>query len=307
MEKQDISEIAPVGDGITYKGGSSVLDIANFTKNREIDMYLTFGGKIDATLSLLANGTDMKSGYQIVFEADGLYLKTVDKDGNVVQQTEKALYADKLDVVPEPGKKFHLKIRVVEFFEGVVAKGIYLGVYSNSSLISEGYLEQGTSVQTGSLFTGKTGADCTLKVESCENKNVRPAINLITNKTEIAVGKIARLDYENTMPVYNETVKYEIVGGTGEGTLALNEELGRWELTGTKAGTVELRVNVSNAFGTFSSEKVTVTVSGEGGGNGGGSSCSSCNSSVGGIGLLGMIAALTGGAIVLAGKKSKKN
>ena len=146
-----------------------------------------------------------------------------------------------------------------------------------------------------------------MKVESCENKNVRPAINLITNKTEIAVGKIARLDYENTMPVYNETVKYEIVGGTGEGTLALNEELGRWELTGTKAGTVELRVNVSNAFGTFSSEKVTVTVSGEGGGNGGGSSCSSCNSSVGGIGLLGMIAALTGGAIVLAGKKSKKN
>lgn len=307
IEKQDISEIAPVGDGITYKGGSSVLDIANFTKNREIDMYLTFGGKIDATLSLLANGTDMKSGYQIVFEADGLYLKTVDKDGNVVQQTEKALYADKLDVVPEPGKKFHLKVRAVEFFEGVVAKGIYLGVYSNSSLISEGYLEQGTSVQTGSLFTGKTGADCTLKVESCENKNVRPAINLITNKTEIAVGKIARLDYENTMPVYNETVKYEIVGGTGEGTLALNEELGRWELTGTKAGTVELRVNVSNAFGTFSSEKVTVTVSGEGGGNGGGSSCSSCNSSVGGIGLLGMIAALTGGAIVLAGRKSKKN
>ena len=66
-------------------------------------------------------------------------------------------------------------------------------------------------------------------------------------------------------------------------------------------------MNVSNAFGTFSSEKVTVTVSGEGGGNGGGSSCSSCNSSVGGIGLLGMIAALTGGAIVLAERKSKKN
>ena len=304
VEKLDISQLAPVGSGITYESGDSILDIANFTKNTEFDMYLNFTGKIDAVLALLAADTSLKSGYQIVLQADGLYLRTVAENGTVVQSTEKVLYADKLDAAPQPGERFHLKIRVVEMFEGVSPAGMYVAVYSNSNLLAEGYLTS-TNVVTGSLLTGLVGDGAAVKVECYENKEILPVVTLVPNRTDITIGKVVRLEYENTMPVFGEEFKYEIVGGTGEGTLAYNEELGRWELTGTKEGTVEIRVSVTNAFGTYQSETVTVTVSGASGegaaDNGGG-----CSSAAG-AGFAAAAAAVILAAFALLVCRAKKN
>lgn len=295
VEKVDISEIAPVGSGVFYESGESILDIADFTKNTEFDLYLTFTGKIDATLALLAAETNLKSGYQIVLQADGIVLRTVASDGTVLQSTDKVLYAEKLDAAPQTGERLHLKIRIVEMFEGISPAGMYIAVYSSSKLITEGYLTD-TNVATGSLLTGRTGEGCSVKVESYDNKNVQPVVTVLPNRTEITVGKVVRLDYENSMPVFGETVTYEIVGGTGKGSLAYNEELERWELTGTKGGTVEVRAKVVNAFGEYTSEAITVTVgSASGSGNTGNGGCSSSA----GIGFAAACAAVLAACVFL--------
>lgn len=257
----DISDYLPIGqDGKTYTSASDteVLDIINcrkFINNSKNDMYLSFTGDYTLTLAFFTDryeDENCSAGYQVVFTPDEI---TIQSYAGTVTASESKAYD-----MPE-GTKVKVTIRLVQLFVDGLTSGERLTLYIDDEMFLEGNFDlQGTGTLP-SYFDGTLTGNGSVTIYPF-SATVTASSGLVMDMDDdsVDVGKQIRLQATNTKEIIGETISYKIVEGGDFAQIIYNEDSDRYYLKGTADGVVKVAAVVTNEFGTFESEAVSITV-----------------------------------------------
>lgn len=321
---EDVSEIVAIGSGKSFTGegdGGEEFDLETETNVKfvrtdasvnAVKMKLTINDLSSFQIYFVLNGNG------IYFNNGGVYFWLSEKGFNMG-------YAGKnfeISALPESvtaGTAFELELRTIPYYVNGLKSGYYAQAFINGNEIAKGEYVAAANCSFGSYFgfyMHNTTSAVTVKVEPVKQSEKTPVtVTLKTqmNKKQIDVGDSVKLEGKVVGNYLGQSkISYEIVQGGDYGNI---DEDGY--LNGTKNGEVKVVAKVTNVFGTFASDEMTIKI-GEGssepsGGNPGssdgnqtsGGKSKGCSGAIGGLSAAGLSAAAVL-AVVLLKKKEEK-
>ena len=321
---EDVSEIVAIGSGKSFTGegdGGEEFDLETETNVKfvrtdasvnAVKMKLTINDLSSFQIYFVLNGNG------VYFNNGGVYFWMSEKGFNMG-------YAGKnfeIAALPESvtaGTAFELELRTIPYYVNGLKAGYYAQAFINGNEIAKGEYVAAANCAFGSYFgfyMHNTTSAVTVKVEPVKQSEKTPVtVTLKTqmNKKQIDVDDSVKLEGKVVGNYLGQSkISYEIVQGADCGNI---DEDGY--LNGTKNGEVKVVAKVTNVFGTFASDEMTIKV-GEGssepsGGNPGssdgnqtsGGKSKGCSGAIGGLSAAGLSAAAVL-AVVLLKKKEEK-
>ena len=285
----DISDYLPIGqDGITYTTTSdsdtkNIINYHGLINNSKNDMYMSFSGNYLLTLAFFTdryeNG-NCTAGYQIIFTPTEITIQSY--AGTVIASQTKA-YA-----MPE-NTKVKVSVRLVMLYIDGLSMGerlsLYIGEDSDEPFLTGDFDLQGTGILP-TYFDGimSGNGSVTIYPYSTTATASNGIAMTIDEDEKVEIGKQFRLEAETTKEIIGDAISFEITEGSEFAEIIYNEGSGRYYLKGNQNGVVKVVASVTNEFGTFKSEAVSVQigtgVSEQPGDGDPGSSCDCANSSM---------------------------
>ena len=249
VDEYDISDIVPVGDGVTYTKIDGDTESASQSMINATDVSAKNGGYIvkmrikftgddfGLTFAFRGKNTLAKSGYKLIIADDVVIIGSITKASPFVPDTE-----------------YDIEIGCIDYFiaDERVAAGTIVYLKVGDTLVAEDNIEKKTGLGSYfcALIEGAGGSKVT--VSSAKAAGERKAYELTTkaNKTIVASGKKATLSYESNMNTAYDKVSYEVVKGDaridGDGLYSNTD------------GEIVVRVKIENEFGTFYGSELTI-------------------------------------------------
>ena len=261
----DISDVVPIEDGITFVGDSD----KEFDWSKESNLVFA---RTDKTLDgvnakLTVNDVNRFSFYFMVngnsssYQNGGIYFWFT--TSSIKIGTASRIYVDEeLPSSIKSNEAFTIQIKTIPYYVDGLKSGYYAELLVNNEKIGEGSYISSANCNFGSwfgLFFHDYSDNVSLKVEPINKSKESPVtITLSTNLnlTSIKVNDSLGTKVKVVGKFYDsKDITYEIVSGKDYATI---DEDGY--ITGLKDGVVTLRASVTNSFGTFYSNEVSVTV-----------------------------------------------
>ncbi len=306
--EKDISEVMPVGSGVTFEVKTSEETLNKTTVNASVK-----AGAFDKlNLKITPNAEGKFSAYILMkaptatatFEDGGIFFWI--SDSNLVignkDNNESAVKSEFPANAFESGKTTKVSLSAISYYLAGELGGYYCAVTVEDATepLVEIYLpvEDVTSGVYTNICTQDPGENYTIAFGSA-SETPKAASEVMNVKIATKSGK----DSFTTPRAALDLTYFEAEGTTVgdlviDGDATFDKETGF--LTFGKKGTVKVKYSVTNAFGTFESNELTLTYddgSKDNSGNGG------CGSSVAGAGMLGLAA--LGMAAFAIGKRRK--
>lgn len=247
-DEYDISDIVPIGDGVTYTkiegdtesdSQSMINAISVPTKNGgySVKMKIKFtGDDFGLTFAFRGKNTLAKSGYKLIIADNVVIIGSMTKDSPFVA-----------------GKEYDIEIGCIDYFiaDERVSAGTIVYLKADGELIVEDSIDKLVGLGTYFCALIEGGADSKVTISSAKTADERKAYELKTtaNKTIVSNGKKATLSYDCNMKTAYDKVTYEIVKGDArvDGT----------GLYSNTDGEITVKVKIENEFGTFYGEELT--------------------------------------------------
>ena len=248
-DEYDISDIVPIGNGITYtkvegdteSASQSMINATEVTNKNggySVKMRIKFtGADFGLTFAFRGKNTLAKSGYKLIIADDVVIIGSMTKASPFVQGTE-----------------YDIEIGCIDYFvaDERVPAGTIVYLKVNGELVAEDNIEK--MLGLGNYFCAliEGAGDSKVTITSAKAENERRAYELKTtaNKTVVSNGKKTTLSYECNMKTAYDKVTYEIVKGDaridGDGLYSNTD------------GEIVVRVKIENEFGTFYGEEITL-------------------------------------------------
>ena len=306
----DISEMAPMAsaEGVTYSAsgdtGAATRSMFNAYMPRT-NMSLQFGvaftegdnANLGFDFSVRATGPHGENGYKVAFSKSNRASSFTVTTANATAQ-----------LPYEKGKTYNFRVYCLDFSYGdeLAISGVWLAVYTldaagEETLLIEDYIESLPASEVGEWFSGIVRGDSASSVTvtpvDFEKQAVTVAIE--AGAERVNIGKTVRFSAESSLPTLLDEVHYVVTEGEEFATLSGNG------ITGVADGVVKVKAVVTNEYGTFESEEVTVTVGAGAAGDGGGSNSVGLIAGVSAAAAVVVAAAVVTAVLVV--KKKKKN
>lgn len=306
----DISELVPVGTEKSFTGTRTEVNpdfdysvdenIAFARTDKRITgvvMNMTINNMSEFSFYFVLNGT---SKY---FNQGGAYYWFSDEGINV------GYSGNSSEVFPWPagvtaGTAFKLELDAIPYYVNGLQAGYFAQVKINDQVVGEGEYIASAACNFGNwfgLYLHNSTKDVTVTlqpVKAAEEAAVTLELSASLNATRVGVGESLGLCVEQFGQFYDEgNITYEIV--SGEDCAQVDEN---GFVKGLKDGSVTIRAAITNAFGTFYSNELTLQV-----GNGAQSGGGGCRGSVGFGGFLGGAGGLVALAVCTVAVLKKKN
>ncbi len=319
---EDISEIVPIGSGKTFTGEAGGGEEFDFETETNVKFVRTDASVNAVKMKLTINDLSsfriyfVLSGNGIYYTNGGVYFWISEKGFNMG-------YAGKnVDVVALPdsvtaGTAFELELRTIPYYVNGLKAGYYAQAFINGTEITKGEYIATANCRFGNYFgfyMHNSTSAVTVKVEPVKQSDKTPVsltVKTQMNKKQIDVDDSVKLESKIVGNYLGQNVVYEIVKGSEFGNIDKDGYL-----NGTKNGEVTIIAKVTNVFGTFSSEEMTIKIgngnsSGEsgnsssGGNQGSDGKSKGCSGMVGGLSAASLTAVM-GLAVVMLKKRKEK-
>ena len=314
---EDISEIVPVGEGKTFAGDKdgNIENNLKFVRTdvtvNAVKMKLTVNDFSALQVYFVLNG-----GKDLYYAGGGVYF-WISSQGFNMGYPGKNFDLSPLPESVKAGTAFELELRTIPYYVNGLKAGYYATALINGQEIVKGEYVASANCVFGTNFgfyMHNTPDTATVKIESVaksENNPVTLTIKTQMNKKQIDVGDSVKLENKLVGNYIGQSdVVYEIVKGSDCGNI---DDEGY--LNGIKDGEVTIVAKVTNEFGTFSSDEITIKI-GNGattpsesnseessGGNTTPPKKSGCSGTVGGLSVAGL--AIMAFAVVSLKKKKE--
>lgn len=314
--EKDISEVMPVGSGVTFNVKT---DAENLNKTTVQSAVKTAAfDKLNFKITPNANGKFstyvlMKAGSEKdTHEKGGIFFWFTNSSISVGAVSEGSTNMEEIPVSELPkgsfesGKATKISVAAIPYYIDGVQEGYYCAVYLDGSETAtvEIYLEN-TAIVAGvytNICTQDIGNDFTVKLASTKETPVS-AEEMMNVKLATTSGKT-----EFKTPRAGLTLSHFEVAGEKVGDLVIEGDATYDKdtkfLTFTKEGTVKVYYTVKNAFGEFKSNELSLTYVTEKPSDSGNSSGNGCFGTVSGTSVLFAIAGIAAAAAIA---KKKKN
>ena len=248
-DEYDISDIVPIGNGITYtkvegdteSASQSMINATEVTNKNggySVKMKIKFtGADFGLTFAFRGKNTLAKSGYKLIIADDVVIIGSMTKASPFVQGTE-----------------YDIEIGCIDYFvaDERVPAGTIVYLKVNGELVAEDNIEK--MLGLGNYFCAliEGAGDSKVTITSAKAETERKAYELKTtaNKTVVSNGKKTTLSYECNMKTAYDKVTYEVIKGDarvdGDGLYSNTD------------GEIVVRVKIENEFGTFLGEEITL-------------------------------------------------
>lgn len=259
-DEYDISDIVPIGSGKTYtkidgdttSASQSMINATSVRTNNggySVKMKIKFtGDDFGCTFAFRGRNTHAKNGYTII-----------------IADTVVIIGAKQVNSPFRPGETYEIEMGCLDFYiaDERTPSGTWVYLKVNGVLVADDTIDRKTDL--GTYFCGlvEGAGDSMVTVSSTKDDAAQPVVTIVSNKTIVTEGKRTSLSYTNSMPTAFDKVTYEVVSGSAtirDGAL-YSETNGR----------IVVRAKVTNEFGTFYSEEITLNADSEEGGSGCGS------------------------------------
>ena len=271
-DEYDISDIVPIGTGKTYtkiegdttSASQSMINATSVRTNNGgylVRMKIKFtGDDFGCTFAFRGKNTHANSGYTISIAENVVIIGAIQVASPFVT-----------------GKTYEIEIGCIDFYiaDEITPSGTKVYLKVNGELVAEDTIDKKTGL--GTYFCGlvEGAGDSTVTISSAKESATQPDVTLESSRMIVAAGKRTSLSYKISMPTAFDEVEYEIVSGDAEikdGALYSNTD-----------GKIVVRAKVTNEFGTFYSEGITLNAdSGESDSSSDSSSGGGCGSAVDG-------------------------
>lgn len=325
---EDISEIVPIGEGKSFVGDKdgNVENNLKFVRTdatvNAVKMKLTVNDFSALQVYFVLNG-----GKDLYYAGGGIYF-WISSQGFNMGYPGKNFDLSPLPESVKAGTAFELELRTIPYYVNGLKAGYYATALINGQEIVKGEYVASANCEFGTNFgfyMHNTPDSATVKIEPVAKSETNPVsltVKTQMNKTQIDVEDSVKLESKLVGNYIGQSdVVYEIVKGADCGNI---DEEGY--LNGTKDGEVTIVAKVTNEFGTFSSDEMTIKIgkgvtepsggSSESAGESAGNESSNdstassgksggCFGAIGGLSVAGLSAAMVL-AVVLLKKKEEK-
>ncbi len=238
----DISDLVPIGDGITYtkvendvtSASQSLVNATDVPTNNggySVKAKIKFSGAdFGATFAFRGKNTLAKTGYKLIIADDVVIIGSMTKPSPFKPDTE-----------------YDIEIGCVDYYIGEesVSSGTIVYLKVDGELVVEDNIDKLSALGTYfcGIIEGAGGSSVT--ISSAKNAGDRKAIEIVTksNKTTLSAGKKATLSYSTNMETAYSTITYEVVKGaahiSGDGLYADGD------------GEIVVKVKIENEYGVF--------------------------------------------------------
>ena len=313
--EKDISEVMPVGSGVTFNVKT---DAENLNKTTVQSAVKTAAfDKLNFKITPNANGKFstyvlMKAPTATSTYEDGGIFFWISNDNVVIgnkENSESAVAAEFPENAFVSGQTTTVSIAAIPYYLDGTHAGYYCAIYVNGSenALVEIYLDI-TTCETGvytNILTQDLGNDYGV-VYASASETPKSAVEVMNVKLATTSGKT-----EFKTPRAGLTLSYFEVAGETLGDIVIEGDATYDKdtkfLTFTKEGTVKVYYTVKNAFGEFKSNELSLTYVSEkpsGSGDSQSGSSKGCGGSVAGVSALSVLAAA---AVVVIAKKKKND
>lgn len=313
--EKDISEVMPVGSGVTFNVKT---DAENLNKTTVQSAVKTAAfDKLNFKITPNANGKFstyvlMKAPTATSTYEDGGIFFWISNDNVVIgnkENSESAVAAEFPENAFVSGQTTTVSIAAIPYYLDGTHAGYYCAIYVNGSenALVEIYLDI-TTCETGvytNILTQDLGNDYGV-VYASASETPKSAVEVMNVKLATTSGKT-----EFKTPRAGLTLSYFEVAGETLGDIVIEGDATYDKdtkfLTFTKEGTVKVYYTVKNAFGEFKSNELSlkyVTEKPSGSGDSQSGSSKGCGGSVAGVSALSVLAAA---AVIVIAKKKKND
>lgn len=313
--EKDISEVMPVGSGVTFNVKT---DAENLNKTTVQSAVKTAAfDKLNFKITPNANGKFstyvlMKAPTATSTYEDGGIFFWISNDNVVIgnkENSESAVAAEFPENAFVSGQTTTVSIAAIPYYLDGTHAGYYCAIYVNGSenALVEIYLDI-TTCETGvytNILTQDLGNDYGV-VYASASETPKSAVEVMNVKLATTSGKTEFKTPRAGLTLSHFEVAGEIVGDLvieGDATFDKDTKF----LTFTKEGTVKVYYTVKNAFGEFKSNELSlkyVTEKPSGSGDSQSGSSKGCGGSVAGVSALSVLAAA---AVIVIAKKKKND
>lgn len=313
--EKDISEVMPVGSGVTFNVKT---DAENLNKTTVQSAVKTAAfDKLNFKITPNANGKFstyvlMKAPTATSTYEDGGIFFWISNDNVVIgnkENSESAVAAEFPENAFVSGQTTTVSIAAIPYYLDGTHAGYYCAIYVNGSenALVEIYLDI-TTCETGvytNILMQDLGNDYGV-VYASASETPKSAVEVMNVKLATTSGKTEFKTPRAGLTLSHFEVAGEIVGDLvieGDATFDKDTKF----LTFTKEGTVKVYYTVKNAFGEFKSNELSlkyVTEKPSGSGDSQSGSSKGCGGSVAGVSALSVLAAA---AVIVIAKKKKND
>lgn len=310
---EDISEVVALGAGKEFVGEGdngeefdfeddlNVKFIRKDVSVNAVKMMVTINDISDFDIYFVLNGTNM------YYQKGGIYYWLSESGANLGYSGKnyaKGLLPDSV----ESGKPFELELRAIPYYVNGIKSGYFAQMLINGEEVGESGYVASANCAMGNWFgfyMHNTSDDVTVTlapVSQAEEAPVQLTLKAQMNATQIAADGYVKLETKISGNYYGQSeVIYEIVSGSEYAMIDEDNYL-----NGIKDGEVVVVAKITNVFGTFTSNELTIVV-GEGlpktdGDQGKGGSLLGC---FGSVSALSGLVALGAAALVLKKKENE--
>jgi len=267
---KDISEIIPVGDGMDFVGEADGSDEFDFSKEQNVKfvrkdmelesvkMMLTINDLSNFEIYFVMNGTGL------YYNNGGVYF-WLSELGYNMGYSGKNFEREELPASVVAGKPFEFEIRNIKYYVNGLESGYFAQAFINGEEIGENGYIPSSMCNFGKHFAfymHTTTPDVTVNIAPVEKSTKAPisiTLNTRYDTTEIGADDYVKLESKVIGTFHNQSeVTYEIISG---GEYSYIDEEGY--LNGIKDGVTVIVAKVTNSFGTFTSNELTIKI-GEG-------------------------------------------
>ncbi len=260
----DLSELVPVSqNGVVYSAAADKSDASRSMfnaymprNNMSVDFGVTFtegdNTNLGFDMSMRATSSHGVGGYSVSIQKS-----------NRAKQFIVSMTNDSAKLDYEKGKTYRFRLYCHDFSYGteLEVSGVRLALYTldenmAETLVLEDFIEILPSENVGEWFTGVINGNSSsfVTITPLNYKAKGATVTVKAGKTNVAIGKIVRFEYESSLATYNDVATYVITEGEQYAKIAGNG------ITGVADGVVKVKAVITNEYGTFESEEITVTV-----------------------------------------------
>ncbi len=262
--KYDISQLVPIKEqGVTYSAAADKSDASRSMFNAYMprsNMYVDFGVKF-------TEGDTANLGFDMAMRATsshgvGGYSISLQKSNRAKSFTVSTANVSKT-LAYEKDKVYRFRLYCQDFSYGteIESSGVRLALCTldqamNETIVLEDYIESLPSSKVGEWFTGVINGNeaSSITIFPLNYQALDVNVGIKAGKNEVSIGKIIRFESESSPATFNDKVIYVITQGSECAEINGNG------LTGKKDGTVKVKAVVTNEYGSFESEEITITV-----------------------------------------------
>ena len=305
----DISAIVPMDDGgVSFTGnGNGNGEEFNFDNYENVAFIRTDVSAAAVKTRFSVNNVSnfeiyfVMLGRDVYFNKGGIYYwfnKAGVSIGTATSPRRDAAYPEKI----KPNEEYVIELGAVPYYVNMIRAGYYAYLkIDGQTLLSEFYdISEANFGNYFGTYLHSTASDTTLTLKAVELSSQKPielTLSALTNVRELKVGDFVKLTSKLKGNFYGQSdVEYVLVSGFDSADI---DAYGYLEAL--SAGTVTVKARVRNTLGTFESEEVTFTVSGEAKGASGKKGCGSA------AGAGSLFFAVFAAAAVLSSRNKKKN